>query len=222
MAVNETIVTGRKWRRCINVANKLWQRISYWTKASDVEFDDGQTAENKMGAISGITSDLNGESENIAASIKAVNQLNNNLAQQPIFIYDSSGKITGYKTKAGADSIFPFSGSGKWEKIYTGSTTTWPSVVTCNVTDYDIILFELYHGGNPYWAAIPVIKQNYNINGNVTDKDFINHLCYYLYSQWGIHMYLYATYIKFEVYYNTMNVAGIWCCKNTGIADINP
>ncbi len=111
MAVNETIVTGRKWRRCIDVANKLWQRISYWTKASDVEFDDGQTAETKMGAISGITSDLNGESENVAASIKAVNQLNNNLAQQPIFIYDSSGKITGYKTKVGADSVFPFSGS---------------------------------------------------------------------------------------------------------------
>ncbi len=81
MAVNEQTVTGRKFRKLIDEANKLWQRISFWTKASDVEFNDGQTAENKMGAISGITSDLNGESENIAASIKAVNQLNNNLVK---------------------------------------------------------------------------------------------------------------------------------------------
>lgn len=109
MAVNETIVTGRKFRKCIDEVNKIWQRISIWTKASDVEFDDGQTAENKMGAISGITSDLNGESENIATSIKAVNQLNNNLKGVE-FITDTTGKITGYKTKTGADTVFPFSG----------------------------------------------------------------------------------------------------------------
>lgn len=64
MAINEQIVTGRKWRILVDEASKLWQRISIWTKASDVEFDDGNTAEDKMGAISGITSDLNGESEN--------------------------------------------------------------------------------------------------------------------------------------------------------------
>lgn len=38
-----------------------------------------------------------------------VTVLNNNLAQQPTFIYDSTGKITGYKTTGGADSVFPFS-----------------------------------------------------------------------------------------------------------------
>ncbi len=121
MAVNETIVTGRKWRRCIDVANKLWQRISYWTKASDVEFDDGQTAENKMGAISGITSDLNGESENIAASIKAVNQLNNNLGGFK-FGYTSDGK-PGYITTdgEGADTVFPFNNISNFKltKIFT-------------------------------------------------------------------------------------------------------
>lgn len=105
MAVNETIVTGRKFRKLIDETNKLWQRISFWTKSSDVEFDDGKSAETKVGAIDGITSDLSGESENIAASIKCVNELNNNLPQ---FIYDSTGKITGYKTLGGADTVFPF------------------------------------------------------------------------------------------------------------------
>lgn len=33
------------------------------------------------------------------------------MQDQPIFEYDSTGKITGYKTKAGADTVFPFKSS---------------------------------------------------------------------------------------------------------------
>lgn len=106
--VNETIVTGRKFRKLVDEAQKLWQRISFWTKASDVEFNDGSTAETKMGAINGITDSLVSTSSNIAASAKALNQLNNKLANQPTFTYDSNGKITGYKTPGGADTVFPF------------------------------------------------------------------------------------------------------------------
>ena len=58
MAVNETIVTGRKFRKCIDAATKAWQRISFWTKSSDVEFEDGKNAETKLGAIDGITDSL--------------------------------------------------------------------------------------------------------------------------------------------------------------------
>ena len=36
--------------------------------------------------------------------------VNSSLESQPIFQYDETGKITGYKTKAGADTVFPFSG----------------------------------------------------------------------------------------------------------------
>ena len=71
MAVNEEIVTGRKFRKLIDEATKLWQRISFWTKACDVEFDDGMTAETKMGAMNGITSSLVAESNNIALSAAA-------------------------------------------------------------------------------------------------------------------------------------------------------
>lgn len=77
--INEQIVTGRKFRKLIDEATKLWQRISFWTKASDVEFDDGSTAETKMGAINGITDSLVSTSSNIAASAKALSQLNNKL-----------------------------------------------------------------------------------------------------------------------------------------------
>lgn len=51
MAINETIVTGRKFRKLVDEATKLWQRISFWTKASDVEFDDGKTAQEKLGNL---------------------------------------------------------------------------------------------------------------------------------------------------------------------------
>lgn len=79
MAVNETIVTGRKFRKCIDAASKAWQRISFWTKSSDVEFEDGKNAETKLGAIDGITDSLEDTSSRMAASAKAVSTLNNNL-----------------------------------------------------------------------------------------------------------------------------------------------
>ena len=56
--MSETIVTGKKYRILTDVAQKVWQRVSFWTKSSDVEFDDGKTAETKVGAISGITDSL--------------------------------------------------------------------------------------------------------------------------------------------------------------------
>lgn len=52
-----------------------------------------------VGAITGITSDLAGESETVAASIKAVNQLNSNLAFTRYDNLSSFSAITVYKTK---------------------------------------------------------------------------------------------------------------------------
>lgn len=56
--VNEQIVTGRKFRKLIDEASRLWLRISFWTKACDVEFDDGETAETKFANIAKTISDL--------------------------------------------------------------------------------------------------------------------------------------------------------------------
>lgn len=41
------------------------------------------------------------------------NKLNSSLQDQPTFEYDETGKITGYKTKVGADTVFPFNKSLK-------------------------------------------------------------------------------------------------------------
>lgn len=79
MEINEQIVTGRKFRKCIDPDNKLWQRISFWKKASDIEFNDGTTAETKIGVINGITDSLTSTSSNIVASAKAVKTLNDKI-----------------------------------------------------------------------------------------------------------------------------------------------
>ena len=79
MEINEIEVTGKKFRQLMNEATKLWQKISFWTKSSDVEFDDGKNAETKVGAIDGITDSLVSTSSNIAASAKAVSTINNDL-----------------------------------------------------------------------------------------------------------------------------------------------
>lgn len=78
-AVNEQIATGRAHRVLIDKASKLWQKISFWTKSSDVEFNDGNTAETKVGAINGITSSLNSTSSNMALSASAGKAINDSL-----------------------------------------------------------------------------------------------------------------------------------------------
>lgn len=52
MAINEEKVTGRKFRKLVDEAQKLWQRVSFWTMACDVEFEDGQNLEEKINELS--------------------------------------------------------------------------------------------------------------------------------------------------------------------------
>ena len=102
MSVNEQIVTGRKFRKLLDEATKLWQRISFWTKATDVEFDDGQTAESKMGAIKGITTDLNVTETGYAADATMLTQLYSDIVPMEII------------TQAEYNAL----GSGRPQKLY--------------------------------------------------------------------------------------------------------
>ena len=135
MATNETILTGRKFRKCIDAVNKKWNRYSFWSKASDCEFNDGKDAENKLGTIDGITDSLASDSSRIAASAKAVSTLNKNLGGL-IFAQDTDGNW-GYKA-GGADTVHPFNkykySAGilkidKADQIYTISIGWTPKVI---------------------------------------------------------------------------------------------
>lgn len=78
MAVSEKKVTG-KFYRIWSAADKLWHRISFWTHANDVEFNDGKTAQTKVGAIKGITTSTNTKETGYAADATTVAALNQSL-----------------------------------------------------------------------------------------------------------------------------------------------
>ena len=78
MAVSEKKVRG-KFYRIWSTADKLWHRISFWTHANDVEFNDGKTAQTKVGAIKGITTSTNTAETGYAADATTVTTLNQSL-----------------------------------------------------------------------------------------------------------------------------------------------
>lgn len=78
MAVSEKKVTG-KFYRIWSAADKLWHRISFWTHANDVEFNDGKTAQTKVGAIKGITTSTSATETGYAADATTVAALNQSL-----------------------------------------------------------------------------------------------------------------------------------------------
>lgn len=164
MAVNETIVTGRKFRKCIDAATKAWQRISFWTKSSDVEFEDGKNAETKLGAIDGITDSLEDTSSRMAASAKAVSTLNNNLGGCQLTQEGEDFYIVG------ADSVRKKLGSGK--VVLLGTVT---STKTFDLSTYDgYEKFELnknilgyVSGSYNQSTGILTVNQS-NVTGRVT------------------------------------------------------
>lgn len=58
----------------------MWHRISFWTHANDVEFEDGKTAQTKVGAIKGITTSTNTKETGYAADATTVAALNQSLS----------------------------------------------------------------------------------------------------------------------------------------------
>lgn len=145
MAINETISTGNKYRRLKDASTKLWQRLSFWTKASDVEFDNGATAETSLGNIQGITDSVNSNASNIAASAAAVNTLNSNITTQTgrINVYVGDDKNLHFVNSAGADTVLNFSKLNEVSEIYN-------KVITSNgtnplTTNIDIQIGEMYY-----------------------------------------------------------------------------
>lgn len=117
----ETTSIGHFYNRCVDAVNNLFDTMSFWTHSKDVEFVDGKTAETKVGAINGITSDMSGEADDIAASIKCVNQLNSSLGGLS-FGVDADGNYGYYKD--GADSVTPFKSGIKLKKTCNQSQLT--------------------------------------------------------------------------------------------------
>ena len=107
-----SIVSGYKKFKKYILTSSGFQLVSHWTNANTLQFDDGKTAQAKLGAIDGISSSKDSSSDKIAASTKLVSELNSNLTtvNQNLngYKFDVIDGIPSYK--AGADAAWvPFS-----------------------------------------------------------------------------------------------------------------
>ena len=150
MSVNEQIVTGRKFRKLLDEATKLWQRISFWTKATDVEFDDGQTAESKMGAIKGITTDLNVTETGYAADATMLTQLYSDITIKTKDIE----KIISYLWP----DILPLFQNGKIYAGYTFSSHKFSGTTINTGVVGNVIMVGVQGGDGSYSTKVDLTK----------------------------------------------------------------
>jgi len=59
MSDRERIVTGQKYRILSDFASKIWDRISFWTKASDVELDNGDNIQHYSESVNDSLDSIN-------------------------------------------------------------------------------------------------------------------------------------------------------------------
>ena len=126
----EIITKDRKEYNIWDKINSKWNRLNFLTNAKSVDFDDGKTAQTKLGAIDGITSDLSGESETVAASIKCVNQLNSSLENIKT-IYSTDEVDTGNKW---------IDGKSIYRRTFIGNTPSSNDSVIFTVTNMDTLI----------------------------------------------------------------------------------
>lgn len=159
----ETIVTGKKYRVLKDAATKAWDRISFWSKASDVENDAGNNLETTVGKIKGLADSIDGITERgMAADAMDVSALNKTLGDVEFQVVDNKIQWR----KRGADTWNPFSTSGGPRILTNNGSIT----ITKDQTIYYMLTAYAY-GGDGGSATIyvnnvaknSVVSSSYNM-----------------------------------------------------------
>ena len=97
---------------------------------------------------------------------KAIDELADSLVEQPTFVYDENGQITGYTTKiGGADTVFPFK-SLSFSSCELGTTVNRGNA--CSVTSvfdkgtYTVLVMALITGSNTSKASPDVANVSHH------------------------------------------------------------
>ena len=98
-----SIASGYKKFKKYILTSSGFQLVSHWTKANTLEFDDGKTDQDKLGAIDGISSSRESNSDKIAASTALGSELNSDLGGVKV-IPEGSGANVKYYAQLGADA----------------------------------------------------------------------------------------------------------------------
>ena len=119
-----SIVSGYKKFKKYILTSSGFQLVSHWTNANTLQFDDGKTAQAKLGAIDGISSSKDSSSDKIAASTKLVSELNSNLDSCSFEVKDDGAYIN-YTLPGGADTVSKKLG----EELESGSPVSYTAIV---------------------------------------------------------------------------------------------
>ncbi len=99
-----------KYKRYI-LTDEGYKLCSHWTSSNTVEFDDGNTAETKVGSINGISDSLTANNSNVALSTAGgfnlqsqIDELNTNLNLK--LNSDKIFTVTGYLNNTSASNTF--------------------------------------------------------------------------------------------------------------------
>lgn len=134
-----SIVSGYKKFKKYILTSSGFQLVSHWTNANTLQFDDGKTAQAKLGAIDGISSSKDSSSEKIAASTKLVSELNSNLGG---YQFRVNNGIAEYKAGAGSDWVRFKKAGFEIPSLYAyvgGSNRMCKLETTLNVTDINTL-----------------------------------------------------------------------------------
>lgn len=163
MAINETISKGNKYRRLKDAANKVWQRISFWTAASDVEFENGNTLQSTLGTVTGITDSLTSNSSTVAASAAAVYSLNSKITS-------FSGSLSNLYNAFVAKGVTP---SAKTLDACVAAVNTLQTTAYAagrSSVSYGSASITLERGGSATWTC-PQTGRYVVFGGGGTDSD---------------------------------------------------
>lgn len=158
-----SIASGYKKFKKYILTSSGFQLVSHWTKANTLEFDDGKTAQDKLGAIDGISSSRESNSDKIAASTALVSELNSDLGGLS-FYEDNTGKYV-----VGADSVPKKLGSDL--KIQTKSATYPMAGVNGEQTVDFSVVFDGISGYKLAYAGIQQLN-TYISNGTIKYVEF--------------------------------------------------
>ena len=157
----ENIVTGKKFRICTDAVNKIYDRISFWTKASDVYNNSDKALETTCGSITGITSSLTSTSTTMAASASAIKQLNDKIADLNSNLGSNFDGIL-HCTSGNASTFY-------YVNDNMGTSYSYQSAGSnLNCVDFTIKYI------NPSWTLTALKKIKYSDNKNMENSQILN------------------------------------------------
>ena len=120
-------IVSKKFRILVDKSTHLFDRISFWTRASDVEFNSGKNAQDTLGSIYGISDSLTSTSSNIAASTKAVKAINDKVTNVALGNATQADVLTGktFSSSAGINktgTMNNLSGAVGYSNVADGGT----------------------------------------------------------------------------------------------------